>query len=232
TITATKIGNSREAIIFRSENGRIGDGEYRTPTIREAATLMGFPITFQFLGSEGGKWKLVGNAVCPPVSRAFAKVVRDEYKLEKIVQPRVKTSLLPLDYVINLNTFNSKRFDDPPRRKQGSRFRRHPFKHGNLTVTLSNYDIEKNSKSLGKWKTSIQYGTGAGFPTQTFPDGYFNKLEPIILTFEEGPKFIDIINNGFSGKIARAELLQDMYETQNSIGKYIEPIADSGDVVH
>ena len=60
TVTATKIGNSREAIIFRSERARKGDGEFRTATIREAATLMGFPITFQFLGSEGIKWTLVG----------------------------------------------------------------------------------------------------------------------------------------------------------------------------
>lgn len=49
-------------------------------------------------------------------------------------------------------------------------------------------------------------------------------MEPIILSFEEGPKFIDTINNGFSGKIAEAELLQDMYETQRSNGKYIEPV--------
>jgi DNA (cytosine-5)-methyltransferase 1 len=224
TITATKIGNSRESIIFRSEDERIEDGEYRTPTIREAATLMGFPFSFQFLGSEGGKWKLVGNAVCPPVSRAFAKVVKEELKLEKIIQPMVITNLGSLNNVENLNTFKCKQFNNPPKRKQGSRFRRHPFKHGNLTVTLSNYDIEKNDKNLGKWITSIQYGTGAGFPIQTFPDGYFKKLEPIILSFEEGPKFIDIINNGFSGKIASAEILQGMYETQHSNGKYIEPV--------
>ena len=224
TVTATKIGNSREAIIFRSECARKGDGEYRTPTIREAATLMGFPITFQFFGSEGNKWKLVGNAVCPPVSRAFAKVVREEYGLEEIIQPRVMTSVGPLDSIPNLNTFKSKSFGDPPRRNKGSRFRRHPFKHGNLTVTLSNYDIRRNSKNRGKWKTSIQYGTGAGFPIQIFSDQYFRKLEPIILKFEGGPEFIDIINNGFAKKIAGSELLQDMYETQRSKGEYIEPV--------
>lgn len=224
TVTATKIGNSREAIIFPSEFGRMGNGEYRTPTIREAATLMGFPITFQFLGSEGNKWKLVGNAVCPPVSRAFAAVVRAEYGFEEIIQPHVMTSVGPLDNVPNLNTFKSKRFDDPPRRKKGSRFRRHPFKYGNLTVTLSNYDIRGNRKGRGKWKTSIQYGTGEGFPVQDFPDGYFRKLEPIIQEFEGGPEFIDVINNGFSEKIAESKLLQEMYEAQRSKGEYIEPV--------
>ena len=72
TITATNISTSREAIIYHSEYRRTGNGEFRTPTVREAACLMGFPITYQFLGSEGTKWRLVGNAVCPSVSRAFA----------------------------------------------------------------------------------------------------------------------------------------------------------------
>ena len=73
TITATKIANSRESIIYKSELNRIGDGEYRLPTVREAAIIMGFPITYQFIGAENSKWRLVGNAVCCSVSRAIAK---------------------------------------------------------------------------------------------------------------------------------------------------------------
>jgi DNA (cytosine-5)-methyltransferase 1 len=224
TITATKIGNSRESIIFRSESGRVGHGEYRTPTIREAATLMGFPITFQFLGSEGGKWKLVGNAVCPPVSGAFARAVREIYELDKIAQPIVRIELPSMVGVANLNIYRSKSFDDPPKKKEGSRFRRHPFKFGNITVTLSNYDIAKNDKPTGKWLTSIQYGTGAGFPIQLIPDGYFKELEPVISSFEKGSSFLYTINNGFSGRIASAELLQDMYEAQQDNGDFINPI--------
>ena len=224
TVTATKIGNSREAIIFRSERARKADGKYRTATIREAATLMGFPITFQFLGSEGNKWRLVGNAVCPPVGRAFARVVRHEYGFSNIIKPRVTTKVGFMDNVTNLNTFKPKRFGDSPRRNEGSRFRRHPFKDGNLTVTLSNYDIRRNGKNRGKWKTSIQYGTGKGFPIQTFSDGYFTKLKPIILKFQGGPRFINIISNGFCKKIAKSNVLQEMYETQRSKGRYIEPV--------
>jgi DNA (cytosine-5)-methyltransferase 1 len=221
TVTATKIGNSREAIILRSEDGRVGDGQYRTLTIREASTLMGFPITFQFVGSEGNKWKLVGNAVCPPISRAFAKAVCAELKLS---EPKNIVFTNRFDKVPNLNTFQRKIFDNPPKRKQGSRFRRHPFKDGNLTVTLSNYDIEQNSSSDLKWRTSVQYGTGAGFPIQKFPDGYFKMLEGIIIGFENGLEFIDTINNGFSHKIADAEKLQLMYEDQQNHGKYLNPV--------
>lgn len=222
TVTATKIGNSREAIVLRSEDNRTGDGEYRTLTVREAATLMGFPITYQFIGSEGNKWKLVGNAVCPPVSNAFAKEVRKEYNLRGFVE---HFPIKPLESVPNLNTFQRKAFDNPPKRKQGSRFRRHPFKDGNLTVTLSNYDVEKKTSNTMKWHTSIQYGTGIGaLIMQKFPDGYFRKLEKVIVDFENGQEFIDIINNGFSHQVADAKTLQMMYENQQNHKKYLNPI--------
>src|SRR5690606_32332968 len=75
TITATKIANSRESIIYKSEIYRNGNGKYRLPTVREAAIIMGFPITFQFIGSENIKWRMVGNAVCSSVSKELAKTV-------------------------------------------------------------------------------------------------------------------------------------------------------------
>lgn len=222
TITATKIGSSREAIIYRSEYNRTGDGEYRTPTIRESACMMGFPITFQFLGTEGVKCRLVGNAVCPSVSRAFAKLVRKELGLRAINIPQV--TLEPnLKGVENLNSFKPKSFDNPPKRNKGSRFRRHPFKDGNITVTLSNYDIDKNEKTISKWLTSVQYGNGEGFPTYNYPDNYFKKLEPLITKMPKGNRFLKIINNGFTGKIGSKAILQEMYEEQRSRKGLLEP---------
>ena len=222
TITATKIANSRESIIYKSEIKRKGDGEYRLPTVREAAIIMGFPITYQFLGSENNKWRLVGNAVCCSVSRAFARVVLDQLgiknKSELIVCKEPK-----LDGLINLNNYTLKSFDNPPIKNKGSRFRRQPIKEGNLTVTLSNYDIEKNSKTEGKWYTSIQYGTGKGFPIQHIEDGYYKTLESIISKYPSGKQFIKIINNGFSEKIGNASQLQEMYEVQKSVDLLLEP---------
>ena len=55
-------------------NGRFGHPEYdRAITVREAATLQGFPHDFVF---EGGVWDAasqVGNAVPPPIARALGK---------------------------------------------------------------------------------------------------------------------------------------------------------------
>lgn len=222
TITATKIGTSREAIIYRSERDRVGDGEYRTPTVREAATLMSFPITFQFIGSEGAKWRLAGNAVCPSVSRNLAVTVRTALGL--VPMPELILRRVPkLKNVKDLNTFMERSFDDPPVRNKGSRFRRHPFKHGNITVTLSNYNITNEEETEFKWMTSVQYGNGDGFPTMNFEDDFFPGLEPVIRRFPDGPRFIEVINNGFSERIANATVMQDMYEQQQDLENYLEP---------
>lgn len=223
TITATKIANSRESIIYKSEIGRFGDGEYRLPTVREAAIIMGFPITFQFIGAENSKWRLVGNAVCCSVSRAFASVVLSELKL--LPPKSCHLNHEPkLEGVINLNTYKLKAFDKPPIKNKGARFRRHAIKDGNLTVTLSNYDIEKNTKSAeSKWYTSIQYGTGKGFPIQKVSDGFYKKLENIIENFKGGTDFLKYINNGFSEKIADSDKLQKLYESHRSSKSFKEP---------
>jgi len=225
TITATKIGTSREAIIYRSEYKRKRNGEFRTPTVREAACIMGFPITYQFVGSENTKWRLIGNAVCSSISRALAKMVREDLGLERIDAPIV-LKRPNTKGVVDLNTFSEKDFTTPPKRIPGSRFRRHPFKDGNITVTLSNYHIKndnKEEKDIRKWITSVQYGSGEGFPTFEYKDLYYKELEPVIKKFENGNKFLEIINNGFSEKVAKSKFLQEMYETQKSKRQFLKP---------
>lgn len=223
TITATKIAYSRESIIYKSELNRVGDGEYRLPTVREAAIIMGFPMTYQFLGADNNKWRLVGNAVCCSVSRAFAKMVQLELGYT-IPNNFILNNVPNIQGVINLNTYKLKEFNKPPIKNQGSRFRRHAIKDGNLTVTLSNYDIEKNIKSAeDKWFTSIQYGNGKGFPIQKINDKFYKNIEDLIVEYKGGKEFLKYINNGFSEKIGNAKELQKLYETQKSNSKYTEP---------
>lgn len=45
----------------------------RTLTVREAARLQGFPDDFEFAGSRGDRYKMIGNAVPP----AFSKIVAE-----------------------------------------------------------------------------------------------------------------------------------------------------------
>jgi len=222
TITATKIGTSREALIYRSELNRIGNGEYRTPTVREAASLMGFPITYQFIGSEGAKWRLVGNAVCPSMSRALAITVLASARRRPPERPIVRP-LSSLEKVQDLNTYAVRNFGEQPLRNKGSRFRRHPFKYGNLTITLSNYDITGSGDTRDQWLTSAQYGNGKGFPSIAYPNGFYESLEAAIRRFPDGDQFLQIINNGFSERVAKSDILQHMYETQRSFDGYLEP---------
>lgn len=213
TITATKITNSRESIIYKSEIPRKGDGEYRLPTVREAAIIMGFPITFQFKGSEYTKWRLVGNAVCSAVSRQLAKTVLDSQKID-IPKQIIVQKKVDLQGIISLNTFQNKLFNKPPVKKTGAKCRWHPYKDGNLTVTLSNFKIGEDKKSRAKWFTSIQYGNGEGYPSHLVEDFAFNELEPLIQQFEIGERFLNTINNGFSDKIASRKDLQYLFEKQ------------------
>lgn len=222
TITALTIATSRESIIYRSEFKRKGNGEYRTPTIRESATLMGFPISYQFIATKGSKAKLVGNAVCPTVSCAIAKNVRQLIGLSLLRSKRIsKTPDIRQEY--NLNDFRLTKFDNPPKRNRNSRFRRHPFKYGNMTVTLSNYNLTGSKKVDGRWRTSIQYGNGAGYPTYKVKDGTYKELEKYIRKFSKGTAFLEIVNNGFTEQIGNGKTLQLLYEEKRSQDHLLEP---------
>ncbi len=224
TITATNIGTSRESIIYKSEINRVGDGEYRCPTIREMASIMGFPYTYQFKGnSVNTKARLVGNAVCVSVSRAIARQLRNELSLKKINKPIIQKKQ-SLEGIYNLNTFTQKVFINPPKKKVGSRFRRHPFKDGNMTVTLSNYNISRKTKGQKKWYTSIQYGNGHGYPTNNYNNNYYKKIKPIILEQEKGDGFLKVIDNEFSHKIPKGAILQKMYENRTNEQLYKNPV--------
>ena len=69
-------------------------GVYTSPspsrrlTPREAARLQGFPDTFQFVGSLGTQFKLIGNAVPVPLARAFAESLFEQLsRIDKKRQP-------------------------------------------------------------------------------------------------------------------------------------------------
>ncbi|UWR25787.1 DNA (cytosine-5-)-methyltransferase [Sulfitobacter sp. S223] len=67
TVTATCTRVSRESIVVANGTG------YRRLTIRERATLQGFPITYQFFGkSSAEKTKMIGNAIPPTFSYILA----------------------------------------------------------------------------------------------------------------------------------------------------------------
>ena len=209
---ATPFPRSREALLYKSEWKRNGDGEYRGPTIREAACLMSFPITYQFVGSEGAKWKLVGNAVCPRVSRALAAQLLRTLGLR--IRQLSRTALpKPADELPNLNTFSAKKYDNPPKRKKLARFRSHPLKAASMTVALTNYDVLSKGNADGIWRCFVTYGIGEGYKVERVD---LRRLRTIKRTIEElsqdGRAFVEHITNGFSSRVPPANLLQRFYE--------------------
>lgn len=218
TITATRIANSRESIIYKSEINRKGNGEYRLPTVREAATIMGFPITYQFKGSEYTKWRLVGNAVCASVSRDLAKNVLKSLE-QSVPKKLVLNQLVNIDGIENLNTFSKRKFDKPPVKSKGAKCRWHAFKDGNLTVTLSNFRIGIDKKAKNKWFTSIQYGSGSGFPNEYVEDKLFLELQGIISRQARGNDFLEYIDNGFTESIGTKKELQQLFENQSEFSE-------------
>lgn len=52
----------------------------RRPTSGEMAIYMGFPNSFKFLGNQGERSMQIGNAVCPPVSKALAEAILKKEK--------------------------------------------------------------------------------------------------------------------------------------------------------
>lgn len=74
TLTATCTRVSRESIVIRMPGAST---KYRRLTIRERASLQGFPITFQFYGnSYSQKVRMIGNAIPP----AFTYYVGEAFK--------------------------------------------------------------------------------------------------------------------------------------------------------
>ena len=80
-----------------------------------------------------------------------------------------------------------------------------------------------HAKQKNKWFTSIQYGTGEGFPTQNIKNEYDKEIEPIILKFKEGKHFLNIINNGFTDNIGTSKALHKYTELQVSDSKISMP---------
>jgi DNA (cytosine-5)-methyltransferase 1 len=82
TLTATCTRVSRESIVIPSCH----DAGMRRLTIRERASIQGFPITFNLAAKTySGKIRQIGNAIPPTISRAIASVILGE-PLTNVVQ--------------------------------------------------------------------------------------------------------------------------------------------------
>jgi DNA (cytosine-5)-methyltransferase 1 len=220
TIMATRSMTTREALIYKSEYRRKGDGEYRLPTIREIATLMGFPYSYQFSGAENTKWRQIGNAVCPPMSSALAKSVRQAMGFQAIPDSKISFESVDdkLKKIQNLNTFAKKKFDNPPKRKADARFRRHPFKDGNMTIALTNYNPTSATEISNEWYSSVFMGSGKDFIVRIIPKSGFKNIGKLIESHQKGfgKRFIKEFEERFKKVIGGTSKFQEAYVLEDS----------------
>ncbi|HCL02985.1 MAG TPA: DNA cytosine methyltransferase [Lachnoclostridium phytofermentans] len=179
TVMATMSASSREAMILGWR-----DGKYRLPTVREVATMMGFPIDYRFYGcSKGIKHTLVGNAVSPKLSYAIAKaILQDSGEV-------VPEHYIPIHYDNNIpfHNLNGTIFELKKEKKKRlkAKFKYHiPYMIINAyRVELTNYlsDFERQSF---EWNAEIHYSQGKAraaqysplFSIDVFPDMYQSEI--------------------------------------------------------
>ncbi|GAK46785.1 C-5 cytosine-specific DNA methylase [Tepidicaulis marinus] len=115
TIAATCTRVSRESIIVR-EKPR--SKSFRRLTLRERATLQGFPVTYQFLGrSYGEKVKLIGNAMPPPLAY-FLGLSMVGVPDKQIMSLRKKSAALPMPVACSIKTSTEGMTASYPKRRR------------------------------------------------------------------------------------------------------------------
>lgn len=155
TVMATMSSSSREAMILGYKKNR-----YRLPTVREAASMMSFPIDYWFYGkTKATKHTLVGNAVPPKMSYALAKAIAiaENESIPKTYQRICHDKELEF---INLNGFKFDMKEEKPRRDI-AKFKYHiPYLIiSAYRVELTNYHSDFKNKVF-KWDVEIHYSQG------------------------------------------------------------------------
>lgn len=207
TIMATQSSLSRESIIL--PNG--SPNTYRGPTIREVASLMSFPVTYLFQGkNESTKYRLVGNAVCPKMSFAFAKKILEKEKIRLEIKPRKTGKIEELE--INL------RNNPPPKRIAHPKHSLANFveivpdlKYNNFRVELDN-NLPRKDKKRVIWSATIHHATGKESMKYAKPTK--KEILKLLFKYEEKNKitsFIQEIEKGLQGKIPPANIFQQQH---------------------
>ncbi len=167
TVMANMSACSRESMILRTN-----DGGYRLPTVREAASMMSFPIDYKFYGqSKGIKHTLVGNAVPPKLAYAIAKAIASA------VNESMPQGYIPIQHdadipFVDLNNAKFEQKVERPKRDV-SKFKYHiPYMIIKAyRVELTNYHSDFEKKMF-QWTAEIHYSQGKVQAKKYQPSGF------------------------------------------------------------
>jgi DNA (cytosine-5)-methyltransferase 1 len=175
-----------------TQEGGVGEHPpYRAPTIRELACLMGFPIDYQFSGTNStSKHKQIGNAVCVHMSMALARAIKEALQLTLTKKPRTL-----IKATINLNDLTEPLFAHHIKakpKKLTSKFHVHvPYlKINQLRVELDNLTSNFAENDF-HWQCLLHKGSGPKALKTAFPNTQFHANLATHRHFQEVTQFIE-----------------------------------------
>lgn len=192
TIMATEMEVSRETMFipvhFKKYNGECGKksynevlsehydkkvGGFRRLTIREVATLQGFPITFQFWGDSSTiKHKQVGNAVSPMISRAFARMFLKAFFNKKSISK--STKIYPIIKDDSYDSYEKASAWAPKESKKNSK---KFFKHLRSTKSGGQrIDFYYDGTKDALWQVLLCLGSGKEYKSIAFDDALLERF--------------------------------------------------------
>ncbi|NQV77204.1 MAG: DNA cytosine methyltransferase [Lutibacter sp.] len=219
TVMATRSVVSRESMVLPNDS----PGGYRSPTIREVASIMSFPITYLFqANNEASKYRLVGNAVCPKLAYNFAKSILE--KENKVVKNPEINVLGNTKLIVDL------RKNNPSEKILRDKHPRSNFieivpdlKYKNFRVELDN-NSPKNTKNRIMWSASLHHATGKN--SMKFCKANIGEIESLLFPSKykkEIKGYIKEIKKQFRGKIPDSEKFQKQHHQFNPSKKYFTP---------
>jgi DNA (cytosine-5)-methyltransferase 1 len=151
--------------------------------------------------------------------------VRLSTGLQIIPDSEIEFNPLPKEMpgIVNLNTFSEAKFNNPPKKNPKAKFRRHPFKDGNMTVALTNFNprASANSATNGtKWHSSVFLGAGKDFKIKAIRKSGFKRIGKLIESQHriQGAKFINEFEKRFQKAIGNTHKFQEAYVGQDASG--------------
>lgn len=216
TITSTCTRVSRESLVIESKDG------YRRLTVRERATLMGFPITYQFYGNSfNSKLKMIGNAIPPVLTyyifQSMLEIQPKKLKLiDEVKSYKHKAPLEPIPVT-------------PPdkvkfryRESRSFRLAIPEFRFGSgVRFELSN----EFTKDACKWSIRFYYGTSKRIMEVTINKELFDSLQVILkrqkIDIKPEIKSLEIYGKGIS-----SESLQKRWVHENQEGLHPFEVLD------
>ena len=168
TVTALCTRVSRESIVVPD---LLNKGNYRRLSVRERASLQGFPINYQFFGkSHAEKIKLIGNAIPPLMSFYWAKAIQN-------VAPEKLPDLREVEFP------DFKSADCPPitiPRGVGRKFpNNRSFRIAIVNLRFGSgmrFELS-NSKGSSNWETRFIYGNSRNIKSIDLGKKLFSKLQ-------------------------------------------------------